>query len=101
MPSTTTTSSTYAEEGVVYKIQLIAVYKFNSEHSRYSTPKNYGSLVTEYIPDRNLTRVLLSQFNSKEEAEQILMSIKDHPDFGTALVVKYVNGTRIDPWAKY
>lgn len=100
VPSTTVTSS-YAEEGVVYKIQLIAVNNFNSSHSRYTTPKNYGNLVTEYIPDRNLTRVLLSQFTSKEEAEQILMSIKDHPDFRTALVVKYVNGSRIDPWAKY
>ncbi len=100
VPSSTGTSS-YAEEGVVYKIQLIAVNKFNSSHSRYTTPKNYGNLVTEYIPEKNITRVLLSQFYTKEEAEQILMSIKDHPDFSTALVVKYVNGSRIDPWAKY
>ncbi len=98
--SSTTTSST-SEAGVVYKIQLIAVRKFNDSHSRYNTAKNYGFLETEYLADRNLTRVLLSSFNSKSEADQILMTMKENPQFRTAVVVRYENGVRIDPWQKY
>jgi len=107
-PSTTTTTNyttppattSYSEAGVVYKIQLIAVRKFNDSHSRYSTAKNYGNLETEYLPGRNLTRVLLSSFNSKSEADQILMTMKENPQFRTAVVVRYENGVRIDPWQK-
>ena len=98
--TTTSNNSSYAEAGVVYKIQLIAVRKFNDSHSRYNTAKNYGFLETEYVSDRNLTRVLLSSFNSKSEADQILMTMKENPQFRTAVVVRYENGVRIDPWQK-
>ena len=97
---TTAPAAAYVEAGVVYKVQLIAVRKFNESHTRYNTAKNYGSIQTEYLPERNLTRVLLGTFSTKEEAESIRSSMKEQRDFRTAVVVKYENGVRIDPWAK-
>ena len=102
-PSTTTTTApaaTFAEAGVVYKVQLIAVKRYNESHSRYDNAKNYGSIQTEYISDRDLTRVLLGSFSTKEEAESIRQNMKEQRDFRTAVVVRYENGVRIDPWAK-
>ena len=99
-PVSTAPAATYVEAGVVYKVQLIAVRKFNDTHTRYNNAKNYGSLQTEYLPERNLTRVLLGTFSTKEEAESIKRSMKEQRDFKTAVVVKYENGVRIDPWAK-
>ena len=101
-PSTTTTApaAAYVEAGVVYKVQLIAVRKYDESQGRYNSAKNYGALQTEYLPERNLTRVLLGTFSTKEEAESIRQSMKEQRDFRTAVVVKYENGVRIDPWAK-
>ena len=104
-PTTTVTPSVapaavYVEAGVVYKVQLIAVRKFDDTHSRYNSARNYGSIQTEYLPERNLTRVLLGTFSTKEEAESIKRSMKEQRDFRTAVVVKYENGVRIDPWTK-
>ncbi|MFK7774749.1 MAG: hypothetical protein AB8F94_21600 [Saprospiraceae bacterium] len=89
------------EESVVYKIQLMAVRKYNSNETRYQLPKNYGTLETEYLGGKNLTRVLLSNFSTKEEAERILDTMKSESrDFKSAVIVRYENGVRIDPWAK-
>jgi len=96
----TAPAATYVESGVVYKVQLIAVRKYNESHTRYDNAKNYGALQTEYLPERNLTRVLLGTFSTKEEAESIRRNMKEQREFRTAVVVRYENGVRIDPWAK-
>jgi len=97
----TTSTMTIGEAGIVYKIQLMAVRNFNISEARFNTPKNYGTIETEYLGGKNLTRVLLSNFSTKEEAERILNTMKSSSrDFKTAVVVRYENGVRIDPWAK-
>ena len=98
--ASTAPTATYAEAGVVYKVQLIAVRKYDDAHVRYRSARNYGSIQTEYLPEKNLTRVLLGTFYTKEEAESIRRSMKEQKDFKTAVVVKYENGVRIDPWTK-
>lgn len=96
-----TPTITIGEQGVVYKIQLMAVRNFNSNEARFNMAKNYGTLETEYLGGKNLTRVLLSTFSTKEEAERVLNAMNSsNRDFKTAVIVRYESGVRIDPWAK-
>jgi len=96
-----TPTTTIGEAGVVYKIQLMAVRNYNSQEARFNVPKNYGTLETEYLGGKNLTRVLLSTFYTKEDAERVLDAMKSNSrDFKTSVIVRYENGVRIDPWAK-
>lgn len=89
------------EFNVVYKIQLMAVSSFNANETRFQMPKNFGRLETEYLKDKKLIRVLLSKFSTEEEAKQILNKMKSTSrDYNSALIVRYENGLRIDPWAK-
>lgn len=100
-PSNPSPTITIGEADVVYKIQLMAVRRFNSNESRFDMPRNYGTLETEYLEDKNLTRVFIANFSTREEAEQVLSTIKSNSrDFKTAVIVKYESGVRIDPWAK-
>jgi hypothetical protein len=96
-----TPTITIGEAGIIYKVQLMAVRNFNSNEARFNMPRNYGTLETEYLEGKGLTRVLLSTFSTKEEAERVLDTMKSsRRDFKTAVVVRYENGVRIDPWAK-
>jgi hypothetical protein len=100
-PSSPTPTVTIGEAGVVYKIQLMAVRNFNTNEARFNMAKNYGTLETEYLGGKNLTRVLLSTFSTKEEAERVLETMKSASrDYKSSVVVRYENGVRIDPWAK-
>ena len=98
--TTTSNSNAVGEAGVVYKIQLLAVRRFDEMESRYSLAKNYGFLETEYLGGKNLTRVLLSSFSTREEAKEVLKRMKQNKNFRTAVVVRYEQGVRIDPWKK-
>lgn len=100
-PTKPTPTIMIGEAGVVYKIQLMAVRKFNSNEARYRIPKNYGNIETEYLGGKNLTRVLLSNFSTKEEAQRVLNNMKsESSDYKSSIIVRYENGVRIDPWAK-
>ena len=102
MPSTglENTNEPETETGVAYKIQLIAVREYKESHPRFAQARNYGHLETEYLGSVNLTRVLLSGFRSKTDAEEVLEEMRQNRDFRKAIVVRYENGVRIDPWAK-
>jgi len=52
-----------------------------------------GTLDTEYITARNLTRVLLSPFFSEQEAIQALRQVKER-GFPNAFIVRYEDGQR-------
>ena len=79
----------------------MAVSSFNANETRFQMPKNFGRLETEYLKDKKLIRVLLSKFSTEEEAKQILNKMKSTSrDYNSALIVRYENGVRIDPWAK-
>jgi len=100
-PTSPTPTIMIGEAGVVYKIQLMAVRNYNSNEPRLRVPKNYGTLETEYLGGKNLTRVLLSNFSTKAEAERVLDTMNSESrDFQSAVIVRYENGVRIDPWAK-
>mgnify|MGYP005666510959 CR=1 FL=1 len=79
--------------GVYYKIQIAAVKKFDPNNSKYAAISSLGRFDTEDIPSRGLTRVLLAEFFSEEDAESALRSIKSN-GFSNAYLVKYEDGNR-------
>lgn len=81
--------------GTYYKIQLIAVVKYDIEHSRYRPVETMGRLDTEYITKKGLTRVLLADYDTYEDAKVDLRKVKRFKNFERAFVVKYVDGERI------
>ena len=79
--------------GIYYKIQLIAASKYNPADPTFSKLSALGTIQTEYIPSRSLTRVLLADFMSVAEAKSALAEAKKK-GFSAAYIVKYENGVR-------
>jgi len=79
--------------GTYYKVQLIAVSNYDPNHRRYRDVKNLGRLDTEFIIDRGLTRVLMGDYMSKEEAFDMLNAVQQN-GFSGAFVVRYMDGER-------
>jgi len=82
-------------QGEYYKVQLIAVKTFDPDHSRYNPVENMGRLDTEYIVDRDLTRVLLAEYHSFDEAKAEMRRVRKYKNFERAFIVKYRDGERI------
>lgn len=80
-------------QGVYYKIQLAASAKYNPAEYRYSKLSSLGSMQTEFIPSRNLTRILLADFVSVADVKKALAEVKK-AGFTAAYIVKYENGVR-------
>lgn len=80
-------------QGTYFKIQLIALGKFNPQSSKFRSIRNMGRLDTELILDKGLTRVLLADFFSMQDAFDALSQVKS-AGFDRAFVVKYENGER-------
>lgn len=80
-------------EGTYYKVQLVAVAKFNENDKVYEDLLTLGDLETEYLTDRGIYRVLLSAFLSPEEAKQVRATARNS-GFPNAFIVKYENGGR-------
>ena len=81
-------------QGTYYKVQLIAVNYHNENHPRYRHVKNIARMETEAVPEKKVTRVLLANFPSKQEAKNILEQAKQY-GFEDAFLVKYRDGQRI------
>ncbi len=81
-------------EGEYYKIQLIAVTHHNPNHPRYKKVRKLGDLQTEDVPGKKLVRVLMGDFFSREEAEEVLQKIREG-GFPDAYIVKYRDGKRL------
>ncbi len=79
--------------GVYYKIQLAALRNYNPGRQLYQQLYNIGRLDTEKLVDRDLTRVLLADFFDKDEAFNMLETVKGL-GFNTAFVVRYEDGER-------
>jgi len=79
--------------GTYFKVQLIAVSNFDPNHRRYRDVKDLGRLDTEFIIDRGLTRVLMGDYMSKEEAFDMLNAVQQN-GFSGAFVVRYMDGER-------
>lgn len=81
--------------GTYYKIQMIAVKRFDMEENRYRSIKDLGRIDTEYIIKKDMVRVLLAEFFDYEDAQKTLAEVKKNREFIGAFVVKYENGTRM------
>ncbi len=82
-------------KGEFYKIQLIAVKKYNPNHKRYEDVKEMARLESEYIPVRDLERIMMGDFFSLAIAKRKLSSIRMMTDFTDAYIVRYKNGRRM------
>lgn len=80
-------------QGVYYKIQLAASGKFDPADPRFAKFSALGTLQTEYILQRNLTRVLIGDFMTDASAKSALAEVKKK-GFPSAFVAKYENGVR-------
>ncbi len=82
-------------KGTYFKVQLIAVVKFDINHSRYRPVEDIKRLDTEYIVDKKLTRVLLGDYESIDDALLDRDKVRKFKNFERAFIVKYVDGERI------
>ncbi|MCB0580056.1 MAG: hypothetical protein KDD10_12205 [Phaeodactylibacter sp.] len=78
-------------QGTYYKIQLAAVGTF--QENRFSNVAALGRIDTELILARGLTRVLLADFFSLQEARSALQQVKSK-GYSGAYIVEYVDGER-------
>ena len=78
-----------------YKIQIIALSKFNPNLSMYNSVKNLGKLDTEYIQDRGLYRVMIADYSSASAAKADLSAVRKNRMFHDAFIVEYKDGQRI------
>lgn len=79
--------------GTYYRVQLVALKKYDPENKIFSVIKEMGQIETEYITSRDLTRVLLGDYFSKEEATAALSLAKQH-GFDRASIIQYEDGIR-------
>lgn len=86
-------SSAPRHDGKYYKVQLIAVKTFDENQSRYSKVKKMGRLDTEFIVTKKLTRVLLADYGSLEEAKEALEEVHQS-GFPRAYIIQYEDGER-------
>jgi hypothetical protein len=80
-------------EGEYYKIQLAALKAFSPSDKRYTTVSEFGNLQTETILSKQMTRVLVATFYTKDDAKRALAAVK-RKGFSLAFIVKYTNGER-------
>lgn len=85
-------SSATRYQGSYFKIQLAAVRTYNPNHADVQQAAALGSIQTEYIGSRNLTRVMLADFFSEADAKSALSRVKRY--FPNAYIVRYDNGVR-------
>jgi hypothetical protein len=82
-------------DGTYYKIQMIAVKRFDMEENRYRLIKDLGRIDTEYIISKDMVRVLLADFFSIDDAKNALTQVRKNREFAGAYLIKYENGVRI------
>lgn len=87
------TSNAPRYQGIYYKVQLVALRSFDPNHSSFQALKSYGRIDGETITRRDLTRVLLGDFFSKQEAINMLGTVQQS-GFPNAYLVQYENGVR-------
>lgn len=82
-------------QGVYYRIQLAAVKKYDANADTYNSIKEMQPLAlqTEFIVEKKLTRVLVGDFFTKEEAMAALEQVQSK-GFERAFVVQYEDGER-------
>lgn len=79
--------------GVYYKIQLTAVKKYDPDHKKINKAGELGRIDTEELKDSQLTRILVGDFFTEEEATSALSEIQAK-GIDAAFIVKYEDGVR-------
>ena len=87
-------SKTASSTGTSYKVQVVAVNYHDINHPRYNKVKNIGRIETEKVPQRGITRVLITDLTNMQIAEEIKQQVVQY-GFVDAFVVKYENGKRV------
>lgn len=81
-------------DGTYYKIQLAALKNYDPQNALFRKVENLGSrLDTETLVNKSLTRVLLADFFSRDQAFAVLRDVIAL-GFDSAFVVKYEDGIR-------
>jgi hypothetical protein len=87
-------TSSPRHQGEYFKIQLLAIDKFDPAQERYQPIAGLGRLDTEFLTEKKLHRVLLAEFFSLADAKAMLKTVQQK-GFPKAFIVKYVEGDRI------
>ncbi len=101
-PVTPPKSTTVSKEknksysGTYYKVQLTVVVTFYEQSADYDKVRSYGTIDTEYLPERGWTRVLISRFFTLREAREMMNKAKAM-GFPDAFPVRYRDGKRMTP----
>ena len=85
-------SSAPRYEGTYYRIQIAALSRYDASNAKFANLGNYGMVSTEYIPARNLTRVMVGDYFNQSEATYALNELRKL--FANAYVVRYDDGVR-------
>ncbi len=86
-------SSAARYRGVYYKVQLVALNRYNPQSSAFDSVKPYGTIETEYVTAKRVYRILLGSFFSEAEAREALSKVH-RSGYPRAYLVKYEDGQR-------
>ncbi len=89
------TTSAPRHTGTYYKVQLIAVTRHDPSASRYNAVRGMGRMDTELIEAKGVTRVLLADYFSYDDAKKTLNKVRQKQAFARAFLVKYKDGERV------
>ncbi len=88
----TTTAPRYA--GTYYKVQLVALRRYNQRTDTFNEVKAFGDNITsEYVIEKNINRILLGSYFSLEEARSALNQVQNN-GWPKAFLVRYEDGQR-------
>lgn len=77
-------------DGTYYRIQVAALRSYVP--TKFAALTQHGSVRTEDLVDKNMTRVLVGEYFSSSEAQTMLSAVQ--ADFPGAFIVQYDNGVR-------
>ncbi|MEL7122833.1 MAG: carboxypeptidase regulatory-like domain-containing protein [Bacteroidota bacterium] len=81
-------------DGTYFKVQMVALRTYNAENPIFTSVKDLGGTIeTEFVMQKSLTRVLLARYFSEIEAKTALDLVKNN-GFPGAFIVRYDNGQR-------
>jgi cell division septation protein DedD len=80
--------------GAYFKIQIVAMKRFDFEEKIYDPIRGMGRADMEYIVKKDMVRVLLADFFKREDAQKLLPEIRKNREFSGAFIVQYTDGVR-------
>lgn len=87
------TSTAPRHQGIYYKVQAGALKRYNADRRDLKGLAELGRVDTEKIVTDKLTRVMVGDFFTKEEALRAMQAMQER-GFAEAFVVQYENGVR-------